>query len=442
MAAQSYIAVGADHRSSNAGVRDRLFLDEAGRREALADLRARGVDQAVILSTCDRVEVHSAADDPDAAIAAIQSTLASKAGYSEARAAELLTRRRERDAVRRLFRVACALESAVIGESQVLGQVKEAYGESQLAGSMGRALDALFQSAFAAAKQVRTVTRIGEGAVTVASAAVQTLRDLHGDPARCRLLLVGLGDVGALLLEQFRLAGLTEATLTGASRRVEKAALAAGCHYAKLEDLPAALANADVVVTAASGGRYLIDAETCGAALKKRRGAPILFFDCGAPADIDPTVSEHEQAYLFTLADIERMARDGRFGREDEAEQAARMVEDCIDQFQRDRESQKAVPALVALRAHFEDQRAAVLRQYRRADADEATRLLIQRLLHTPSGALRALASETGASEGAASDMAEAEALLRRLFDLPVSDSDSGAKTVAGGSARPPEEES
>lgn len=417
------LVVGADHRSTDAGFRDKLFLDEAARGSLLSTLRKNGIAQAAALSTCDRVEIYAVSDDRAKAVAEIEQALAVQSGLSIFKISDQVSRRYDADAHRRLFRTACALESAVVGESQVLGQVKDAFAEAQEQNMLGKELDALFQAAFSIAKQVRSETKIGEGAVTVASAAIRVARDVHGDFSDRRLLVIGLGDVGSLLLEQFRLSGLRHVVLTGRARRVEKAAAAMDCHFLPLEDLQEGLAAADIVIAASGAGRYVVSAKECRAALAARRGTPIIFFDCGAPEDLDPDIAKIDQAFLFTLADIESMARDGRFSRQDEADQAARMVEDAVIAFRRDQESVKGAPAVTALRDHFDAVRHHVLEKHSKADVEEATRLLITHLLHDPMRELRRLASEEPES------LDETIAVAKRLFGLDLSDSQSDEKS-------------
>lgn len=416
--AARYAVVGANHQTADAGFRDRLYIDEDARGGVLQTLRDKGLEQVVIVSTCDRVEFHIAGPEPEKGVGIVQAAVAERLGSRVGAVEEHLFRRYDDDAVRHVFNVACALESQVVGESQVLGQVKQAFTDSQQSGTLGPEIDALYQATFSLAKTVRTETRIGEGAVTVASAAVQIARDLYGDPAKVRVLIIGLGDTGALLLEQFRLSGSKDAVLTGTSRRVERAAKRAGCHYAPIDALPQALVEADAVITAAGSGRYLVDRPMVAEALRIRRGQPLVLFDCGSPEDTDPAIDGLDDAFRYTLSDIERLAREGRFGREEQADNARRMVDEAVVAFQKSQAAQDGVPGLVALRQHFEAARKQVLDRHRNADAEEATRLLVNRLLHAPSAALRDVAAEGGVAD--LRDTITVNRVLSRLFDLRI----------------------
>ena len=413
-----FAVVGATYQTADAGFRDRLYIDDDARPAVLGCLKEQGVSQAVIVSTCDRVEFHLAGTDLERDVETVQRLVADRVGGKSASVAEHLFRRYDEDAVRHVFSVACALESQVIGESQVLGQIKQAFGESADGGMLGPGLDALYQATFSVAKQVRTETRIGEGAVTVASAAVQIARDLHGDPAKIRVLVIGLGDTGALLLEQFRLNGCEDAILTGASRRVERAAKRAGCHFAPFDTLPQVLAQADAVITAAGSGRYVVNQTLMADALRARRGVPIALFDCGTPEDTDPAIDAMDDAFRYTLGDIERLARQGKFGREEQADTARRMVDEAVVAFQKTLAAQDGVPGLVALRQNFETARKLILERHRHADAEEATRLLVNHLLHRPSAVLRDVAAEGGVAD--LKDTITVNRVLARLFDLDI----------------------
>lgn len=407
--------VGATHRSSTLTLRDRLFIDEAAAPDFYRRLKEAGVAQAIMLSTCDRVEVQGMADAPSAAIDAVRVILAARAGESPAEIAAQLESMTGDEAVRRIFAVAASLESQVIGESQVLGQVKEGHRLAAGQGMVGPALESLLQAAYAAAKRVRTETEIGERSVTLASGAVQIARDLHGDLSDSTGLILGLGDMGDLIGGQLRLAGLGRTVLTGPSRRTEAAARRMGCNFVPFEELEEALADADIVVTAAGTGRFLITVEAMEQALRRRKRRPVLILDAGVPADVEPAVHDLDDAFVYTLDDLERVAREGRATREAAAEEAWRIVEAEVANWRRSVAARDAVPMLVALRTSFEAMRDEILATDPNADAAEATRRLVNRLLHRPSEALRELAAGSG-------DEAEKQAVARtvaRLFGLP-----------------------
>jgi len=413
----SYFVIGASHRTCSGAIRDGLATDEAEVPGVLERLRAAGVSQAVWLSTCDRVEVQGVHERPNEAALAIAGIMAERVGLPTPDLADQLYTRTGLDAVRHLFAVACSLDSQIIGEPHILGQLKAAHRSAASAGLTGPELEASLQAAYTAAKRVRSETPIAEGATSLAAAAVQVARDLHGDPKRCSALLIGLGDMGTLVLDGLREAGLPRLTIAApVDRRAEAAARRLDGHFAPWADLDSALAGADIVVTAAGLGRYILTSGMMEAALKRRRRRPVFVVDAAIPSDVDPAVARMDGAFVYDLADLERVALQGRVGREAATQAAWTIVDEALAAFARDRAERAAVPAVAALRTHFETERRRLLVEHGDLDAASATRLLVNRLLHRPSEMLRALAAEhdgLGLAERAA-----AERLLFQLFRL------------------------
>lgn len=396
-------AAGLDHRSAALELRDRVFIPESELPGFHAELRRAGIEQAIVLSTCDRIEVLGAHHDPAAAAAAAVRLFAERAAVPGLHGqAYILT---EAAALRRIFGVAAALESQVLGEPQVLGQVKAAHQMALAAKLMGPELEHALQAAYVAAKRTRHETAIGQRPVTLASAAIQLARDVHGDIGRCGGLLVGAGELGELLVEQLKAAGLRNLAVTGPHRlRAEETARRLACHVFPFGDLETRLADADIVVTALGGGKHVISAPAMEQAMARRRRRPVFIIDLGVPADVDSAVEALDGVFRYDLDDLERVTMTGRASRGAAAADAWAIVEQEIAAFARDRAERDAVPALVALRRHFEAVRAHALRQAN-GDAARATELLVNRLLHDPSEVLRQIASggapEIGDSETA-----------------------------------------
>lgn len=408
------VVVGANHRSSTLALRDALFVDDAMVPAVLARLRdATGLTQAMVLATCDRVEVMAFAADPGAAGATVAGFLADMAGVDPAEATAQLYVLTGQEAVRHCFAVAASLDSQMIGEPHVLGQVKAAWRLARDAGMAGPEMETVVQAAFACAKRVRSETHIAEGPVSVASSAVQTARDLHGDLDRCAGLLIGTGDMAELMAEAFQAAGLKRLVVTGPrAALVDALARRLDGHAMPFEQVPEALAQADVVVAAVGGRTYALTVEQVRDALRRRRQRPIFLVDAGIPGDIEPAVNREENAFLYDLNDLEHIALAGRAGREAAALAAWAVVDEDLAAFLKARAGREAVPAITALRDHVEALRAEVLASAH-GDADKATRLLVNRLLHDPMRALRELAEQ-----GDETTARTAEALLRRLFAL------------------------
>jgi glutamyl-tRNA reductase len=414
------VVVGFGHRLASAALRDRMFVEDREIEGVLADLRALGITQAILLSTCDRVEVQGAATDPAAFAQSVLRLFAARSLI----ATEELGRQAHylvgEEAVRHMFAVAAALDSQVIGEPQVLGQVKEAHRRSRDAGLLGPELDVILQAGYGAAKRARSETALGERPVTLASAAVQVARDVHGELTGCTALLLGSGDMGELLAEHFRAAGLKRLSVTGPNvARSEAMARQLDCHVAVFDPLLPTLIPADIVITAAGTGRFSITAEMVDEALRRRRRRAMLLVDLGVPADIDPAVEPLDGAFRYDLDDLERVAMSGRASRETAAAEAWAIIDAELAAFSRARAGRTAAPAITALRRHFEAHRARVLIEAG-GDAVRATELLINRLLHEPSETLRRLAAE------AATDPATRRTTERLIYDLFGIDGETG----------------
>lgn len=417
----SYFVIGASHRTCSGAIRDRLTTEEAEVPAMLERLRATGLTQAVWLSTCDRVEVQAVHTHPNEAALAVAGLMAERVGLSEPDLSDQLYTLTGVEAVRHVFAVACSLDSQIIGEPHILGQLKAAHRHAATAGLTGPELESVLQAAYAAAKRVRSETPIAEGATSLVAAAVQVARDLHGDLKRCSGLLMGLGDMGALVLDGLREAGLGRLTVASpVDRRAESAARRMNSHFVPWADLDSALAGADIVVTAAGLGRYILSAQALGAALKRRRRRPVFVVDAAIPADVDPDVAGLDEAFVYDLADLERVALQGRVGREAATQAAWTIVDEAVAAFARQRAERAAVPAVAALRAHFEAERRRLLAEHGGLDAAAATRLLVNRLLHGPSEALRSMAADAGGAGLA--ERAAAERLLLQLFRLAEED--------------------
>ncbi len=404
--------VGANHRSSTVALRDRLFIDEAKAPLVFKRLAEAGIEQALLMSTCDRVEVQAVSEDPDGAAKIIRGMLARMAGIDEGEFAGQIYYLSGDKAVRHIFAVASSLDSQTIGEPQVLGQVKAADRFARSSGMFGAELESVLQSAYATAKRVRSETEIGLRPVSIAAAAGRIARDVQGDLGAAAVLVVGLADMCDIIVDQLRAAGVERVTLSGPSRRSAAAARRNGYNYVPFEAMEDAMKDAEIIVCAAGTGRFLITPETMERALRRRRWRPVLLIDAGVPGDIDPAVGDLDGAFLYTLDDLERVAMEGRATRGAAAGEAWRIVDEAVASWRRAEAGLDAVPAITALRDRFEAARGEILADAPNADAKEATRQLINRLLHRPSRAMRSIAEEADVS------MQDADRLLRRLFDL------------------------
>lgn len=406
-----FVIVGANHRSASLSLRDTLFVDDAGAADFLLGLKGAGLGEAMVLSTCDRVEVWTAYHDGERAAHLVTDALAARAHLGAGALAEQLYCRTGREAVRHAFAVASSLDSLVIGEPQILGQVKAAHRLARDAGVLGPELDSVMQAAFAVAKRVRSETSVGEGPVSIAAAAVQLAKEVHGELSRCRALLVGGGDMGELVAEHLLAAGLAGLSVaTPRPSRAEALARSLSGHVVAFDQIREALVQADVVISAVGGRNLVLASDVISQALRSRRQRPIFLVDAGIPGDIEPAVNRVDNAFLYDLNDLERAALEGRTGRQQAARAAWSVVEEELNAFLRGRSERAAVPAIVALRERCEALRDGALAEAG-GDAAEATRLLVNRVLHAPSEVMKAAAAESP-------DWQAMEKTLRTLFRL------------------------
>ncbi|GAB3131041.1 glutamyl-tRNA reductase [Novispirillum itersonii] len=425
-AAARLCIVGLNHRSSALSLRDALAVDDPVMPQALSEARALGLTDTILLSTCDRVELIGCGDDSAATLAAMTRFFASRAGRDETDLAGHVYALTGVDALRHLFAVAASLDSMIVGEPHVLGQVKAAHRMARDAGLLSGDLDTCVQAAFSAAKRVRHETTIAEGPVSVTSSAVQTARDLFGDLKRCTVLLAGGADIGPLTVEALQAAGVQRLMVTARRPvRAEQIARTLGGQPVPFDQVSRLIAEADVVVTSIGSRTPAVTPEAVTAALKQRRQKPILFLDVGVPGDVEPAVNRISNAFLYDLEDLERVAHQGLSRREAATSAAWGIITAEVEGFLKAQAERAAVPAIAALHRLFEAERQRILHDGH-PDAEKATHLLVARLLHGPSEVLRHLAA--GSAEERA-QAAQAEALLLRLFQP------SGAIRHRGGTA-------
>ena len=399
------LAIGINHQTAPVDLRERVAFAEHALPGALAALRAQpGVREVVLLSTCNRTELYAAADDDGKALDAwLASHPADDKGMRQDLGAYLY-RYEGADAVRHLFRVATGLDSLVLGEPQILGQVKQAWASARGAGTLGGQLDRLFQQAFVTAKRARTDTRIGANPVSVASTAVRLAQESFARPGDSAVLLVGAGETIELVARHLAQAGVKR--LLVANRTLAHAQALASRHGGvalPLEELERHLAEADIMFSATASREPLIRRAQVEAALARRRHRPMLLMDLAVPRDIEPEVAALADAFLYTIDDLERVVEENRASRREAAEAAESIVELHVARFVEQRAASTRVAPVKRLRAHGERARDEVLskaRQQLAAGHDPARVLeflantLTNRLMHAPTVALRQAALE------------------------------------------------
>ena len=420
--ASGFLLVGLSHRSASLALRERFYLEGDALTRLLARVRGLGLLESIVFSTCDRLEIAVVDPDLPAAEAALLAMLSEWAQVERDALEGQCYRHRGQGALRHLFSVASSLDSQVVGEPQILGQVKESHRLAQSAGASGPHLDAIMRATYATAKRVRHETPLATQPVSIAASAIEVARNLHGDLQGCTGVLAGLSEIGELLALEFKEAGLDHLTVTHEDpMRAEVVARRLISNVIPWEGLAEALAEADVLLAARGSGRFILSANEVREALRRRRQRPIFLIDCAVPQDLEPAVARLENAFVYDLEDLESVARRGQASRRSQADAAWAVLDRELDRFLRRSAERFAGPVVTSLRGHFERVRQEILAKGE-TDPETATRQLINRLLHDPSEVLR---------QAAAADRGEGEDLQRsmqRLFRIDgKADKEEGA---------------
>lgn len=395
------LAIGINHQTAPVALREQVAFAESTVPAALAQLRALpGVREVVLLSTCNRTELYAAVEGDGDALADWLATQPEGRGDLHA----YLYRHRDEAAVRHLFRVASGLDSLVLGEPQILGQVKHAWALAREAGTLGGELDRLFQHAFVTAKRVRTETRIGSSPVSVASLAVRLAQESFARPDDSVALLVGAGEtieLAARHLAQSRVKRLLIANRT--YRHAQDLAERHGAVALPLEELEHHLFMADVVFSATASQIPVLTRAQVERALSLRKRKPMMLMDLAVPRDIEPAVAELEDAYLYTVDDLDRVVEQNRRSRGDAAQEAETIVDLQVARYGQALALGARNEPLKRLRAHGEAARAELAARARQqlalghdpaAVVEQLAHSLTNRLLHVPTAALRDAAAQ------------------------------------------------
>jgi len=422
MTATLFVA-GMTHRTAPVEVREALALEEDKLREVLAALGTAGpAAELMILSTCNRVEVYGVADAPGEARAAAFRALGAHRGVTLAAVEVHVVTATQEEAVRHAFRVAASLDSLVVGEPQILGQVKDAHTAAAEAQTVGPVLNRLFHSSFAVGKRVRTETGLGSGAVSVSYAAASLAKKIFGDLRGRSVAVVGAGEMGKLTARHMKSHGVHAVTIV--SRTMAHAARTAeaigGASASPWDELDTVLGAADIVITATGAATPILTRSHVEAVMRPRRNRPLFIIDIAVPRDVDPAAGEIEQVFLYNIDDLQATVRENLARRSSEVARAEAIVGEEVERFAAWLRSRGAIPTVVALRQRFEDIRRAELERLdfklstltpdARARVDEITHLIVEKLLLTPTEQLKSIGD---------SDTVEAYAeALSRLFDL------------------------
>jgi glutamyl-tRNA reductase len=321
------LLVGLNHRTAPVAVRERLAFAPAKLGEATCNLLGVAqVQEAAILSTCNRVEIYSLTAQPDEAAPAIRQFLHHHHRLTESVDAHLYELR-DADCVRHLWEVVCGLDSMVLGETEIFGQVKNAYAAAQLAGATGMALNRLFQKAFAGAKQIRTQTGIARGSTSVGNVAVDLAEKIFRELKPCTVMVVGTGEISEATAKALSSRGA--GTLLVCSRTQERAEALAGQlggRTISYDDWPANFPIVDIVISATAAPHPIITREKLLPLMKLRRQRPLFLIDLAVPRDVERACGELENVYLYDMDDLQTIAQENRAARERELAAAHRLI--------------------------------------------------------------------------------------------------------------------
>ncbi len=421
--------IGLSHKTATIDVRERLALSAESSDELLDELVGQGaIGEALVVSTCNRVEIVAAARDeqsgPEQVVEAVHTVLGARAPGIE----KYLYAHTGNDAVRHLFRVASSLDSLVMGEPQILGQVKMAYDKARKRGTVAGNLNRVVSHALRAAKRVRTETTLGAGQVSVPSVAMDLARQIFGKLEGHRALLIGSGQMGEAAAKLLTAAGASLGVVGRNRARVAELAAKMNGEPYGFEDLPAQLATVDVIITTTSSPHYVVTKEQVAAVRKKRRGRSLFLIDLAVPRDVDPAVDELDSVFLYNVDDLSQIVSETLSSRQREAEAAEGIVELETKNFERALYAEQATPTIVALRSQLggilEGELSKSLRLRLKHlsvdDRDALNKMLesaLNKMLHPATRHLRGLAADTQAQ----ADLDNCVAVLQDLFAIELS---------------------
>jgi glutamyl-tRNA reductase len=400
------LLLGVSHKTAPVDLRERLDFssrDLGGAVEALATRPSAA--ESVVLSTCNRSEIYIASSDPGRARDELTAFLSDYHGLPASAFEPHLFVHDNEAAVRHLFRVAAGLDSLVVGEPQILGQVKDAFQTAADHRCTGPVLSKLFHWSFVVGKRVRTETGLGEGAVSFGFAAVALARKIFGRLDGRRALVVGTGEISTLTAQHLRTIGVGEIVVTSRTpASAEMLAATVDGRTTAWEALPESLGQVDIVVSATGSPQPIITRAQVEAVVGRRRPDPLFILDLAVPRDVDPSVGDLEQVFLYNVDDLQVIVQENLSRRSAEVARAEAIVSEEMARFAAWQRSRSAVPTVVALRERFDQIRRAELQRLEgkltgltpeaRARVDEITRLIVEKLLLEPTEQLKALPDE------------------------------------------------
>lgn len=391
---------GLNHKTAPVSVRERLALRQSDLSVALKQLCLQcPVTEGMILSTCNRVEIAVSSENGHNPQRSVEAFLAGFHATGNDDLQPYLYQFEGRDAVRHLFRVAASLDSMIVGEPQILGQLKQAYSVAKETGTLSGFLDLVVTRAFSVAKRVRTETEIGASAVSVSYAAVELARDIFGEMKKHKVLLVGAGKMSELAARHLRRNGATILVTNRTRERALQMAELFGGQMVDYDKIFQTLPEVDIVITSSGATHHILTRERMKEVLHARKNRPMFLIDIAVPRNIEPEVNELDNVFLYDIDDLQRVVDSNLKGRVNEAEEADRIVAEEVERLESWLRTRQVVPLIVNLQTHLEEVRASEFERLRRKlgnltpEQEEAVELLtksiINKVAHGPIAELR-----------------------------------------------------
>lgn len=313
------ICLGISHQTAPVEVRERLAFSESDLHNALGQIRAlEGVSETVVLSTCNRVEAYAIVDHAGRGLKTLEAYLLSHFGLDPAHELPFY-RKSDRDTAFHLFRVASGLESMVLGETEIFGQIKKAYATAQAEGATSKTLNKLFQQSFSVGKHIRNNTQIQRGSTSVGSVAVDLAEKVFGDLKSCHVMLIGAGDMSRTVAQSLLSRGARSVIVSNRSfDRAGELAAEIGGEAIRFDDWESRIADTDIVITSTSAPHTIMHREQVAHAMRQRRGRPLIMVDIAVPRDIEPAVGQIPDVYLYPIDALAQIADRGRKQREEQ----------------------------------------------------------------------------------------------------------------------------
>jgi len=404
---QSIVLIGVNHKTAPIELRERIAISREELPEATRALAAiPGVSECMIVSTCNRVEILAAVESPDTDLIAF---VHRHFGLDPAILAPHIYEHRDQEAVRHLFRVAASLDSMVVGEPQILGQVKDAFAVARSSGTISGQLEHLLQSAFAAAKRVRTETAIGSNSVSIASVAVELARKIFGSLNGRTVFLVGAGKMSELAARHLVQQGAGAILVTNRTQeRARQLAEPFNGRVIPFDQLYEAATEADIVISSTGAPHPIFRREHGQAFMHRRRNRPMFFIDIAVPRDVDPAMNKVDGVFVYDIDDLQAVAASHMAERSAQAGDAESLIAAEVERFHQRRRTVNVAPAIVTLQRQAEEIRQAELRRIQTrlgplsaeqlAAVEALTRGLVNKFLHPPMQALKQAARENDAA--------------------------------------------